>query len=286
VKRCLVVPIFLLTACFPYFKQIEKDKQTFLDRFPNAHMYYESGGRRMHYVRAGQGRDLIVFVHGSPGSWDAFARFLMNESLLSRARVISFDRPGFGESGNGTAELSLERQAALIAEGVRLEQSGPAVRPGRIQPVSTGRVILVGHSFGGPVIARMAMDRPLSYHALVFVAASVDPDLETVHWYQKAGNTGVVRFFLPAMLDVTNQEILPLRSELLAMIPLWQNIKSRSYVIQGGRDDLVPPGNADFLEKNLRQVPLTVVRDPAMDHFVPWAHPDLIEAALLDALAH
>ncbi|HNJ04445.1 MAG TPA: alpha/beta hydrolase, partial [Leptospiraceae bacterium] len=67
---------------------------------------------------------------------------------------------------------------------------------------------------------------------------------------------------------------------------LWQNIKSRSYVIQGGRDDLVPPGNADFLEKNLRQVPLTVVRDPAMDHFVPWAHPDLIEAALLDALAH
>jgi len=44
-------------------------------------------------------------------------------------------------------EPSLEKQAALIADLVRPE-------------VSQRPAILVGHSFGGPVIARIAIDYP------------------------------------------------------------------------------------------------------------------------------
>jgi pimeloyl-ACP methyl ester carboxylesterase len=40
------------------------------------------------------------------------------------------------------------------------------------------QVILVGHSLGGPLIARMTMDYPELIDGLVFVAGSVAPKLE------------------------------------------------------------------------------------------------------------
>ena len=90
-------------------------------------------------------RPVIVFVHGSPGSSDAYTSYLADTALHKVADLLAIDRPGFGyTSGFGRAEGSLERQAAAIEAIVQRLGSGK-------------KIVLVGHSLGGPVIARYAM---------------------------------------------------------------------------------------------------------------------------------
>lgn len=258
----------LLAFCFPYSNQIQNDRDRVLAQFPDASKSYELDGSN-HYMRTGEGQDLLVFVHGSPGAWDSFAGFLTDPDLVRKTRMISVDRPGFGKSTPGVPEPSLLKQAQRIRQAI-LKEKG------------TGRVILIGHSFGGPLIAKLAMLDPGEYQALIFVAASVDPELEVVHWYQNAADLRPVRFLLPRDLDVTNREILPLKQELLLLLPSWKNIQCEVSVIQGLDDTLVPPGNADFLKAHLPQA--RVVTVPGLNHFVPWARPDLIKTEILSRL--
>jgi hypothetical protein len=67
----------------------------------------ETNPGRIHFASVGEGADTIVFVHGSPGSWSAFSRFLMDEDLKKAGRLISVDRPGYGLSEPKTPERSL-----------------------------------------------------------------------------------------------------------------------------------------------------------------------------------
>ena len=40
----------------------------------------------------------LVFIHGSPGSWMNYAKYMWDSSLLGKYRMIGIDRPGFGYS--------------------------------------------------------------------------------------------------------------------------------------------------------------------------------------------
>ena len=56
-------------------------------------------GKSLHYVAVGDtGKPVVVFVHGSPGTWDNFLYFLTDTTLLNTYRMIAVDRPGFGKA--------------------------------------------------------------------------------------------------------------------------------------------------------------------------------------------
>ena len=234
-------------------------------------------GQHIHYAHlnvATAGADTlptILFVHGSPGAWDAFIGFFADSSLYNHAQLISVDRPGFGKSDLGEPEPSLQAQAAAIA---------PLLRLGR----SAQKPIIVGHSLGGPVAVRLAMDYPNEVGGLILVAPSIDPELEKKEWYRPIGNVFPFRQWLPTELDVSNQEILPLKGELQRMMPLWARIRVPVIVIQGENDPLVPPGNAAFAKRMLVNAPTTIQMIPNMNHFIPWSRPDLIHDAILHQL--
>lgn len=226
------------------------------------------GDRRLHYARLGADTlPMVLFVHGSPGSWDGFIQFFTDSTLYRRAQLISVDRPGFGKSNRGEPEPSLQAQAAAIA---------PLLHRNR----SAHRPILVGHSLGGPVVARLAMDYPEWVGGLILVAPSIDPALEKFEWYRHVGKLAPVRVLLPVELDVSNREILPLRGELTELLPRWSAIRVPVTVIQGEDDDLVPAGNAAFARRVLVNAPVTVQLIPGLNHFIPWRRPDLIRAAI------
>lgn len=213
----------------------------------------------------------LVFVHGSPGSWEAWARFLQDPELTSRFHVMAVDRPGFGGSGEGTSETSLRKQAEDVAAAMKANRSGLAP-------------IYVGHSFGGPVVAAMAAYAEPKPGALVFVASSVDPALEETKWYQIPASWRLLRSLVPTPLRVCNEEILALKGELEALLPEWPKMTALALTIQGEEDDLVPPANEDFIAA--RYSPLRLIkrrRVPGLNHFVPWKRPDLIVEAVLQA---
>jgi len=244
-----------------YFKNkhIEGSQHTYAYKF-----------RTMHYVQAGDTTGpAVIFVHGSPGSLSAFIHFLGDTSLTSRALLITADRPGFGYSNFGNAEPSMKEQAAALKPLLeRFKNNKP--------------LILVGHSLGGPVIARMAMDYPDLVDGLIIVAGSVDPELEPNEtWFRAPLATPFLSWILPRSMRASNEEIYQAKPELERMLPLWKNITCPVIVIQGTKDSLVPAGNADFAKKMLVNAPVEVVMIEGMDHFVPWSNPELIHDAIV-----
>jgi pimeloyl-ACP methyl ester carboxylesterase len=232
---------------------------------------YAQNFRNIHYVHSGDNtKPLIVFVHGSPGSLSAFIDFMADTVLLEKAQLITTDRPGFGYSNFGVAEPSLQNQAALLKPILEKYKDN---RP----------IILVGHSLGGPVIARMAMDFPELIDGLVLVAASIDPELEPNEtWFRAPLATPFLSWILPRSFRASNEEIYQLKPQLYAMMPLWKTISCPVIVVQGDKDSLVAPGNADFAEKMLVNTTVKVIRKSDMNHFVPWSNPELIRDAVLE----
>lgn len=229
--------------------------------------------RTQHFVSTGnEDSPTVVFVHGSPGSLSAFIDFLSDSLLLSKAHLVTIDRPGFGYSNFGRAEPSLKMQAALLQPLLELRKQR---RP----------IILVGHSLGGPVIARMAMDYPDLVDGLIIVAGSIDPALEpNERWFRVPLATPFFSWLMPLSFKASNDEILEAKKELELMLPLWKNIKCPVMVLQGAKDKLVPPGNADFAKRMLTNAQVEVVLKEDVSHFIPWTHPEMIQQAILQLL--
>jgi len=259
----------MLTACSNPMLAIEKDTDRFLNEHPNNFGFVESEQRKVHYAWSGdRSKPPILFVHGSPGTWKAWSQFLLNENLQKNYHVLAIDRLGYGDSGKGLTEVSLQKQAQAALAVLATNKS-------HLQ------AILIGHSYGGPVIAQAAMLNPEKISGLIFVAGSVDPELEKIKWFQYPASWWPIKHLIPLDLKVCNEEIFPLKAELLKQEGDWQKIMSKVAIIQGDEDNLVPPQNADFLIRKLKKDSLlSVEKIPKQGHFVPWERPDLILKAI------
>ncbi len=225
-------------------------------------------GRIINYaIQDNQKSVTAVFVHGAPGSWSAFVDFMKNDNLREHVNMISVDRPGYGFSDFGEPETSLENQAFFISEVLK--------------EYPDQHFILIGHSLGGPVIARTAMDYPELVSGMVMVAPSIDPELEKEEWFRYLGKNRLVKWIIPTSFWVTNEEIWYLKGELKLMLPLWENIRSETIVIQGTEDNLVPKGNADFAVKMLDEDLVEVWMLEGVNHFIPWNNSQKITDAIL-----
>lgn len=233
----------------------------------------DPSGRMIHAVNASAADSLplIVLVHGSPGSADAFLSYLADTFLTKIARLVAVDRPGFGYTqGFGKPERSLEIQAASVQAVVN------QLAPGQ-------KVWLVGHSLGGPVIARFAMDYPEQTAGLVLVAASIDPTLEEHPWWQSAINPPPLKWLIPKSFWASNAEIKSLEGELKKMLPLWENITCPVRVVHAVNDRLVPVANADFARRvltNVADFKMDILPDG--DHFILWNRYEKIRQILIE----
>ena len=235
------------------------------------HETIQVAGRPLHFVEVYKDRHttskpLILFVHGTPGGWDNQIRFLGDQSLRDAFHMIALDRLGHGES-TGAVEPSLQAQAASL-------------KPLLDRATAGAGVILVGHSLGGPIIARTAMDYPEKIAGLVLMASSANPR-RSRKLYNLVGGVPPIRWLLSEQLGRANQEILPLKKELTAMLPLWERIRVPTTVIQGQKDKLVDPSNALFIQTALVNAPVTMILPPEADHFLHWRQPQLLVDVLL-----
>ncbi|TGK14123.1 alpha/beta fold hydrolase [Leptospira fletcheri] len=214
-------------------------------------------------------KDLLVFIHGSPGNWIHFWRYMKDPDLLSAFCMIGLDRPGFGSSPGPLPDV--DKQAKRILNSLY-----------SISPKSPKRkFVLVGHSYGGPVAARIAALEGNSVTHLVLLAAALDPEKEELKWYNRAANTGLARSVLPADLLTSNLEMLPMKEQLLAIEPDWKKLKAEVYIMQGGKDSLVSPENLNFAR---RTFPLrSIVKEiylPEEGHFLPWKNFSTVKGLL------
>lgn len=215
----------------------------------------------------GTSKQLVLFVHGTPGSLTAFMRYLNDPVMQERFHMIAVTRPGWINDGDIKIS-SLEAQARALEPLLRMDRSGKGA-------------ILMGHSYGGPIIARTAMDYSDLVAGLVFVASTGDPKLSGPRWYNRIAVI-LPGFILGASLKGANAEIMPLRPQLDAMLPRWQNLTMPVLIVQGDSDRLVHPGNAEFIQRMLINADVTFLRRAGQGHFMLWEEAELIRDTLLE----
>ncbi len=249
----------------------KKAMESFKTKKLNAQFHqYKLGKRTIHYVESGNTKasTVLLFIHGSPGSWNAFENYITDSTLNANYLMASVDRPGYGYSDFGIKEESLNMQSIVYAPMLkRYYDAGK-------------KIVLIGHSYGGPVIARMAMDFDDVISGLIFIAPSIDPALEDELWIQRPATWSVLRWMIPAAITVSNEEILALKAELIKIIPAWKNLKLPVIFIQGEKDNLVPHQNIDFAQKQLINADLEIMYYPELDHFIPFTHKEIVMDAI------
>ena len=221
------------------------------------------------YLHAGDHQGTrVILVHGTPGSATAWSDYLL--SPPPGTEVLALDRPGFGRSGPAGAMPSLADQAAAVLA---------------LMPADGRPVLLLGHSLGGPIVARVAADHPERVAGLVLLAASLDPALEAIHPLQRVGAWGLVKLLLPRMLRNANAELMALQPELQALAKALPRITAKVVIVHGTQDDLVPVANVAFMQAHLtgaRCVKTVLLQ--GQNHFLPWNSAAVVREAIQTAM--
>jgi pimeloyl-ACP methyl ester carboxylesterase len=255
-----IIGLWIVFRFFMNFTQTPAEIQTYFEsRGLEAPVSdsVEVDGRKVHYVSVGADTlPWVVWVHGSPGTWDAWIKFLADSTLRSKYHQVAIDRLGYGGS-DPRAVSSLALQAEAVAAVLKTA------------PAGTERLLL-GHSFGGPVVVKLAMIHPELVDGFASLAGFTDPELEERPWLFTLFLAPGLNQLIPPDMRVSNEEIHPLKGELETMRPDWSSLTMPSAWVQGDKDVLVKYANLDYAEKMLPEPPMAAIRLKGENHFIPW----------------
>ncbi len=223
-----------------------------------------------------QGQDdlpIIVAIHGTPGSWTTWKTLMKQPEISEQFQLIAVDRPGWGQSRSELFEVlpGFDDQSAILGQWL-LELTEHTQQP----------VILLGHSWGGPVVTQLIIDFPELADAAVVVAAPFSSTLSKPRWYHRLANTKVIGWMIGPGLRRSNKEMLPLHSELASMETDLKNISLPVTIIQGAKDGLVDKDNAEFLQSRLTESPVEMMFYQDKGHLIPFRSPEIIVSALME----
>jgi len=226
-------------------------------------------GHHLHYAKTGSDTlPTLFFVHGTPGSWDAFERYLKDKDLLKKFRMVSIDRPGFGYSDYGTP-YHLAKQSEIISSLFTVLNNNKPM-------------FITGHSLGGPMVVKLAADNPTTFSGVVILSGSIDPDEEKPEKWRPILYKTPLNYFVPGAMRPSNEELWYLKKDLVDLKKDFPKITCPVYFVHGAIDTWVPPGNVDYGKKmlvNASRVEETLI--PSANHFIPWTKFNEIKDVLL-----
>ena len=210
----------------------------------------------------------ILFIHGTPGVWSAFGRYLSYKELQNDFFMVSVDRLGWGNSTLDKKQIDGDfiRQANTIAQVFK--------------QYPNKKWIVVGHSLGASIAPKVALAAPESVAALLLLAGSLKPSLGNPRWYNYAASTWFVGWFLSDYMKNSNKEIMALRKQLKLMDKEIKNthLSTHLVIMQGMKDKLVSPKNPDYVASDWQQhfSSTEIIKLPESGHFLPWNQTPLV----------
>lgn len=238
----------------------------------------------VHYEVFGRGRP-VIFLHGWLGSWRYW--FPTMEVVAEQFRTYSFDFWGFGDSRRQDGQISIQHYSDQV---IRF-----------LDELGIEKAILVGHSMGGMVALKTAIDHPERITRVSTVGAPIVGD--SLSWLLKLTDRplaadifarvpwlrrSLFKFFLgetsdPAVNEVIDDSVKSSSNTLRrAVSSMWRTdlrpelprLKVPTLIVHGGRDDIVHPNQADLFD-NIAATQVMLM--PSSRHF-----PFLDEAELFN----
>ena len=280
-RYCLLIIILMhLVGCITpsgFKKHGEFVRSELIDN-PEVSKHYlksENENFQLHYRQVGSASKAVaIWVHGTPGNWTDSAYLYRDKNFISEVKLIMLDRPGWGQS----QYLNEPRLVTSFTEISRLMQ--PLLRKLKREHSSVP-IILLGHSWGGSVVPTIALDHPDLIDGVIALAAGLDPDLTKPRWYNRFASTYVGNAVIGRGFRDANDEIYALRPELLKQHKRWDEIKQPIIVVQGNKDKLVNPRNADYAETVLPKKNSHVLRLSGQGHLLQLERMELVARCVL-----
>lgn len=261
----LLILFFFFHSCMN-FRTSDKKTQAYFEEagLESRITYIQPPGNnyKVRTVSTGQTKNqTVIFIHGAPGSGDAFYEYLKDTSLLKKSRLITYDRPGYGYSGFGRAMTGIEEQSEILAD--------------LITRYDVRHVILVGHSYGAPiaVYATLLSDR---IDAVIMLAPAIDPEHEKYFWIGNLVRWKLTRWLVPRSWRVSADEKYTHEAELIKLKDRWKEVAVPVLCLQGNKDRLVPYENLAFCKKHFDPQYFTGITLEEEDHFIPWTRKELV----------
>ncbi|MGX9416189.1 alpha/beta fold hydrolase [Vibrio sp. WJH972] len=261
--------------------EIKKNKQIVARIKDNpritTHHYMTLADHTLHYVSSPsiptqpKQKTSVVFVHGTPGGWASFSRYLEDENLVKDFSVNVVDRPGWGESGydNAVFPTSLSDQSRLLEPVLKniWRQNGEQ------------KVILVGHSLGGSLVPKMAADYPQYVKGVIILAGDLDPALSEARWFNKV-MAKLPNAWFPKRWVNSNDEVLAIQPSLAELQSEFATITLPITVLQGVNDGLVRSGSATKAPSIFSSARVEVIMLQGASHIINLTHVEEVKKAI------
>jgi len=272
----IIASVFVFSRCFLLNNYVKTDAEL-AEHYRNAKVkpvYKQSDfhDRKQHYAVLSKSDTLplLVMVHGAPGAWYGYLNLTDDSLLQEHFKIVSVDRLGYGKSGYGKEELSIDLQAQAIKQIIEKENT------------SHKKVYLLGRSYGAPITARLAINYPQSFEKLVMVSPVIDPEKEKFYWFSDIGKTSLVQWMLPEMLNVATKEKFSHQREMRRMLPDWEKLNTPTYVLVGEDDAVADTANYGFAKKHITNCTAVFMKLPHTGHQITHQQPELIKQVLLE----
>jgi pimeloyl-ACP methyl ester carboxylesterase len=204
-------------------------------------------------------KPFLFFVHGSPGDYMAWDKYLKDSVLQKKYRIMALDRPGFGQSlsPDTMAFPNLGFQAKVVRAFIEKYARGQ-------------KVTLVGHSVGGPIVSLFAAKYPDEISNLVLLAPAISSEAEQPRFYNRLAQRKWLNKRIPFEMRVSQVEMMHISEQLEEMQPLLSKIRCKTWLFHGKLDMIAPYRNALYVRENFKNAPLNFKTYPYQNHFLPW----------------
>lgn len=235
---------------------------------------YKVRNRTVRFVEFGcDTLPVTILVHGAPSSLSFFNTLYSDTSLTNHMLLVGVDRPGYGYSDFGQSVISVKEQARFLQPLIN-----HYAQQGR-------KVVLAASSYGGSVVAKLAMDNPEAVSGILFISSSLAPGQEYTYPISYVIDSPWFSWIFPTILRVANDEKLHHQKALEDIQDGWERIRSRIILLHGKADELIYFSNAEYARKHLiNAASLRLIPVDGLGHTLMWDRPDLIRKSLLELI--
>lgn len=155
-------------------------------------LYVTLGGQEQYVLIRGEKTDnpVIIWLHGGPSGSDAFANYTFQKYLVDDYTVVNWDQRGCGRTYFRNKKLDPNNETATFKQAqTDLDELVDYV----CNRFQTGKVILVGHSYGTMLGSKYALEHPEKVSAYIGVGQVVSFESEIYSYHdalEKARSNG------------------------------------------------------------------------------------------------